>query len=374
MSKNNKYKRREKRKPFALPSPGASPGLISISENALPSKIRIYIYNEDTYEIKNLESLSEIIGLINDRRFTYWVEIRGFKSLSLFEVLADELKINKLVLEDITQGYQRPKFEEFGTYYFLVSRLLSINEEGNLDNEQLSFILTERALFTFQETYEDGFEAVRQRLATGRGNIRTGGSSYLLYALADLVVDRYFNLLNTWSNDLDLVEDRLFEKPDKNVMYDIQLVKRHLISLRRVLWPERDKINDILRTDSKWIPEANKAYFKDTYDHSVQLIDLVESMKEISSGHMDMYFSIISNRMNEIMKVLTVISSVFIPLTFIAGIYGMNFSREDPVTGRVMPHNMPELYQENGYLYVLILMFVIACLQVLYFWRKGWFK
>ena len=157
-------------------------------------------------------------------------------------------------------------------------------------------------------------------------------------------------------------------------MYDTQIIKRNLISIRRVVWPERDKLNDILRTDSPLISDQTKMFVKDAYDHCIQIIDIVESLKEISISNIDMYLSVISNRMNEIMKVLTIISSIFIPLTFIAGIYGMNFAQQDPVTGKMLPQNMPELYQEHGYLYTMIVMGAIAVAQIIYFWRKGWFK
>jgi magnesium transporter len=200
------------------------------------------------------------------------------------------------------------------------------------------------------------------------------GSSYMMYAIMDIIVDTYFEILGEWSDELDIIEDRLLDKPDKSIMFDTQLIKRHLINIRRVAWPERDKLNDMLRSDSPLITDQTKLYIRDAYDHCIQIIDLVESLKEISASNIDMYLSIISNRMNEIMKVLTIISSIFIPLTFIAGIYGMNFAKQDPVTGKLMPYNMPELYQSHGYLYTMIIMIFIAIVQVIYFWRKGWFK
>ncbi|RZL40928.1 MAG: magnesium/cobalt transporter CorA [Pedobacter sp.] len=279
-----------------------------------------------------------------------------------------------MVLEDITRTYQRPKYEEYGSYDFAVSRMLYLDEENSLENEQLSFVLTKNTLFTFQDKYEDCLDAVRKRLEIGKGTIRTGGSSYLMYALMDMIVDEYFSVLGFWSGELDDIEDRLLDKPERSIMFDTQSIKRQLITVRRSAWPERDKMNDMLRSDSPLITDQTKMFLRDAYDHCIQIIDMVESLKEISASNIDMYLSIISNRMNEIMKVLTIISSIFIPLTFIAGIYGMNFSREDPVTGKVLPQNMPELYQEHGYLYTMIVMGIIAVVQVVYFWRKGWFK
>ncbi|MFA6277295.1 MAG: magnesium/cobalt transporter CorA [Pedobacter sp.] len=372
MAKNSRHK--SKKHHYALPMPGSSPGLVFIDENSLQPKINLHVYNADTYKVEELNNLKGLATHTADKKLNYWVEIKGFGSANMFELLSTDWNINKLILEDITRTYQRPKYEEYGAYDFAISRMLYLDKENCLENEQVSFILTENILFTFQEKYEDCLEPVRQRLKIGKGNIRIGGSSYLMYAIMDMIVDAYFSVLSAWGEQLDAIEDRLFEKPDKSIMYDTQLIKRNLITLRRVAWPERDKMNDILRTDSPLIDDPTKMYLRDAYDHCIQIIDMVESLKEISASNIDMYLSIISNRMNEIMKVLTIISSIFIPLTFIAGIYGMNFSREDPVTGKILPQNMPELYQEHGYEYTMLVMGLIAVAQVIYFWRKGWFK
>jgi len=372
MSKPTKHKHKKHR--YVLPAPGSSPGMVFIDENSVEPHINLYSYNQNYYNVEQLTNLEGLKQRLTDKTYNYWVEIKGFKSYPMFDSLTKDWNINKLVLEDITRTYQRPKYEEYGAYDFAISRMLFLDEEDVLQNEQLSFILTENVLFTFQDKYEDCLDPIRSRLEIGKGNIRIGGSSYLMYALMDMIVDEYFSVLGFWSGELDNIEDRLFEKPDRTIMFDTQSIKRNLITVRRVAWPERDKMNDILRTDSPLISEATKVYMRDAYDHCIQIIDMVESLKEISASNIDMYLSIISNRMNEIMKVLTIISSIFIPLTFIAGIYGMNFSREDPVTGKVLPQNMPELYQEHGYLYTMIVMGIIAVVQVIYFWRKGWFK
>ncbi len=359
---------------YVVPSPGLSPGTVYLDEHSLEPRITLHTYLGDQYKVQKLEQLADLKNLTTNKDLSYWVEIKGFKSDTLFETLMNEYNINKLIVEDITTTNQRPKYEEYKKYDFAISRMLFLDGEGNLENEQLSFILTKNILFTFQDKYEDCLHPIRKRLEIGKGNIRIGGSSYLMYALMDMVIDQYFSVLGTWSEELDNIEGRLLEKPDKSIMFDTQLIKRNLITLRRVAWPERDKINDILRTDSDLISEQTKVYIRDAYDHCIQIIDMIESLKEISASNIDMYLSLISNRMNEIMKVLTIISSIFIPLTFIAGIYGMNFSREDPLTGKVLPQNMPELYEEHGYLYTMIGMGTIALLQLLYFWRKGWFK
>ncbi|RQO66071.1 magnesium and cobalt transport protein CorA [Pedobacter sp. KBW06] len=372
MAKPPKHKK--KRQHYALPHAGSSPGMIYIDEKAVKPVINLYQYNAESYKVQELNDISNLKQILTDKNYTFWVEIKGFKSLTLFETLSKDFGVNKLILEDITRTYQRPKQEEYDNHVFAVSRMLQLDEHQNLDNQQYSFLLTDNALFTFQEHYEDCLEPVRSRLKIGKGNIRTGGSSYLMYVLMDMIIDTYFEILGAWGDELDNIEDRLFDKPDKTVMFDTQLIKRNLINIRRVAWPERDKLNDILRSDTHLIPDHTKIYIRDAYDHCIQIIDIVESLKEISASNIDMYLSIISNRMNEIMKVLTIISSIFIPLTFIAGIYGMNFAIEDPVTHKLLPKNMPELYQEHGYLYTMIVMAAIAVLQIIYFWRKGWFK
>lgn len=372
MSKPLRFKHKKKR--YALPEPGTTPGFVYIDSNSLEPKINLYGFSADAFEVISLNNLHDISSRTKDTSVFYWVEIKGLNSGELFNVFSEELKIHKLVLEDITRTYHRPKFEEYDGYNFAISRMLRIGEDGSLENQQVSFIQTKNVLYTFQETYDDCLDAVRNRLREGKGNIRIGGTGYLMYAIMDMIVDAYFSVLNEWSEDMDLIEDRLLSRPDKSVMYEMQLVKRNLIALRRVIWPERDKMNDILRTESDLISDQTKMFIKDAYDHCVQLMDMVESMKEISSSNIDMYLSIISNRMNEIMKVLTIISSIFIPLTFIAGIYGMNFAKQDPVTGKIMPNNMPELYVANGYEYTLLVMAFIALVQIIFFWRKGWFK
>lgn len=365
---------RKKKKHYNLPSPGTSPGLVYIDDNALTPVIKLHKINDKSYEVKDLDSLKGVSDVIADKNFTFWIDIKGFGSEKIFDVLNQEFKINKLVLEDVTRTYQRPKIEEYDGYVFAISRMMLLDEDRNLENEQLSFILFDNTLITLKDTYSDCLDPVRQRLEAGKGNIRIAGASYIMYALMDIIIDTYFEILGTWSEDLDSLEDRLLDKPDRSIMFETQVIKRNLINIRRVSWPERDKLNDMLRSDSPLITDQTKIFIRDAYDHCIQIIDIVESLKEISASNIDMYLSLISNRMNEIMKVLTIISSIFIPLTFIAGVYGMNFSDRDPVTGKLMPGNMPELYHPHGYLYTMIIMGLIAVLQVIYFWRKGWFK
>jgi len=243
-----------------------------------------------------------------------------------------------------------------------------------LRNDQLSLFVGKNYVITMQDKYEDCFEPLRARIRSGKGNLRTVGSDYLMYSILDSIVDSYFPLLESIGEKLDELEDILFARPTRESLQQIQNIKRELIVFRRTVFAERDKINDLLRSDSNFVTNQTKIYLKDTYDHTIQVMDLVESYKEITASLMDIYLSSVSNRMNGIMKVLAVISTIFIPLTFIVGVYGMNFSRENPETGEVMAYSMPELYSPYGYFGVMIFMLVLVIIQLIIFWKKGWLE
>jgi magnesium transporter len=354
---------------------GEMPGSVNAPKDALKPIIEIYSYNG--HEIKESKG-TDISVVFNQIKIcenhTHWILIKGLGDESLIEEIGAKMNISRLVLEDIVHTRQRPKFEEYEDYVFLTSRVLHHHKDEAIENYQLSALVKQNYILSFQETHDEYFEGVKKRLKSGTGIIRTSGPGYLAYALTDTVIDRYFDMLNKVGDSLDLLEDRLYDSPDKSIMYEAQQTKRGMILLRRAAWPERDKINDMIRTESSLITVNDKLYLRDAYDHCIQVIDLIESYKEITSSIVDMYLSLVSNRMNEIMKVLTIISSIFIPLTFIAGVYGMNFAKQDPVTGKIMPGNMPELYVPHGYFYTMMVMLVIAIIQFLFFWRKGWFN
>jgi magnesium transporter len=353
---------------------GDSPGMIHIAEDALKPHINIYSYNEKELVTSKGTNIAVILDQFKKcDNHTHWIQINGLGDMKLIEAIGEHLRINALVLEDITSGTQRPKFEEYEHYVFAVSRITHLDEHNELLNTQFSAIVKKDLIISFEEDNEDRFDAVKNRLKVGKGAIRTAGPGYMCYALTDTIIDQYFVILATIGDALDGVEDQVYVKPDKSIMYNAQHLKRSLIGMRRASWPERDKVNDMIRTDSPLITSEVKTFLRDAYDHCIQIMDLIESYKEITSSIIDLYLSMVSNRMNEIMKVLTIISVVFIPLTFIAGIYGMNFSRQG-ANGQVIPDNMPELYWNHGYIYALILMFVIAFIQMFVFWRKGWFN
>ncbi len=355
------------------PVPGASPGIVEIYEGAREPKINAYAYNATEMYCEAIKSTADL-----DKHFekypslTHWIDIRGVGNLDLYEYLEKRFNIHRLVLEDISNVQQRPKMDEYDDYLFSVSRMLYINSDLEIENEQISFILMKNVLFSLQENYTDNIEPVIHRLNLGKGYIRTSGPSFMLYVLMDVIIDNYFKLIYKLGDELETIDELLYRRSDKSLMFQTQSIKRAMVMIRRVAWPERDKINDMIRSDFKLLDKTTKTFLKDAYDHTMQIIDLVENYKDIISSLIDMNLSLISNRMNEIMKVLTIISSIFIPLTFIAGVYGMNFAYKNPETGEILQYNMPELYDSNGYLYTLAGMLIIAIAQILYFWRKGW--
>lgn len=368
-----KIRRIHLKKKKYIPLPGSSPGAVQLFEGSLPPKITVYAYNNSEYYCDELNSIDELDEHLNKRpELTHWIDIRGLGDLSLYDYIEKEFNIHKLVLEDIANIQQRPKLDEYDDYLYAVSRMLYVDTGLEIENEQVSFILFPKILISFQENYTQKFEPVIHRLKSGKGNIRSGGSSYMLYSLKDVIIDDYFTLIYKLGDELETIEELLYRKPDKSLMYQTQSIKRAMIMIRRTAWPERDKVNDMIRSESKLITKHTRTFLKDTYDHCMEVIDLVESYKDVTTSLIDMNLSFISNRMNEIMKVLTIISSIFIPLTFIAGVYGMNFAYQDPQTGKMLENNMPELYSENGYVYTMAVMVLIALVQMIYFWRKGW--
>ncbi len=354
---------------------GDQPGVVKIAPDAVKPIINIYSYNEKELVTDKGTDIKVILDQLKKcRDHDHWIQIKGLGDAALLEDIGEHLKINPLVLEDIANVHQRPKFDEYDGYLFGVSRLIHYDRDKQLVNDQFSALIKDNIIISFEESHVEYFEAVKTRLASGIGSMRKLGPSYMYYALTDTILDRYFELLAQIGDSIDAVEDRLYRSADKTVMYEIQQLKRTMILLRRASWPERDKFNEMLRSDNPLINPGVKVYLRDAYDHVVQIMDMIENYKEISASIMDIYLSMVSNRMNEIMKVLTIISAIFIPLTFVAGIYGMNFAKVDPVTNKIMPDNMPELYSPQGYYYVLAIMFLIAFVQIVIFWRKGWFS
>jgi magnesium transporter len=354
--------------------PGSQPGSISIPTDALKPLIHVFLYDINGVTEKEVNSIAELKQYQADQGHQIlWMHISGFGDRNFFDELAVLYNLHRLEMEDVFNVYQRPKVDEYDGHLFFTSRLLSMYEDS-LSNDQLSLILGQNFVITIQDKRHDFFEPVRLRLRNGKGTMRSQKADYLAYALMDAVIDFYYPALEKIGNKLDDLEEELLSNPTQESMNRILQIKRELIVFRRAIWPERDKINDIIRSAFDEIEESTKVYFRDSYDHCIQILDIVESYKEVTASLMDVYLSSVSHRLNQVMKVLTIISTIFIPLTFIVGLYGMNFPHQNPDTGEKLPLNMPELYSPYGYVGVMAVMLIIVIIQLYIFQRKGWIK
>lgn len=353
--------------------PGSSPGTLTMAEDAAKPILKLSSFNSDTLIENNYESVTDVSNFITQHQeLTHWFEIIGLGDKQLLESLCSIFDINLLEMEDVTNLYQRPKHEEHASHLFIITRMLYVNEDGLLQNDQLALFCGSNFVITIHDKPDTILNPLRTRLLNGRGHMRVGGSGYLTYAINDALVDHYFPLLERVGDLLDELEDEVLTEATKLSLAKIQDTKRELIIYRRTAFAERDKLNDILRSKNEFINDNTKMYIRDTYDHIIQVIDLVDSYKEITASLMDIYLSSVSNKMNRVMKVMAVFSAVFLPLTFIVGLYGMNFARVDPETGKAMHHNMPELYHPNGYPIVVGVLVAVVLIEIWYFTRKGW--
>ena len=301
------------------------------------------------------------------------MDVRGYGDLPLMERLMQDFGIHPLQMEDVLGDYQRPKVELFDdNRLFLVSRMTEFTARHEIEEDQLSIFTGPNYVLTFQDDYDDCLEAVRNRLRSDFSHTRRKPPLYLAYALTDVVLDHYYPTMAAIGDYIELLEDQILrDRPTRRLLARILQVKKDILRFRRLVYPEREKINEILRLPEEVVPEETKVFFRDCYDHAIQAMDLAESYRESVSSLVDLYMSNQSNRMNEVMKVLTIISSIFIPLSFVVGLYGMNFQRQAP-DGRINYLNMPELYSPWGYPVLLIFLLLIVIIQLVYFYRKGW--
>ncbi|MBI1730642.1 magnesium/cobalt transporter CorA [Candidatus Acetothermia bacterium] len=341
---------------------GLSPGTLIYlgSKRTEEVKISLMEYDGDHVQERVLKKSEEAFPF-KDLPTSTWVNIDGLQQVEIIEALGRHFNIHPLVLEDILSTGQRPKMEEFESYIYIVLRMLSFNEqEAKLEDEQVSLILGPNFVLTFQENEGDVFDPVRNRLRNDKGKIRKAGADYLVYALIDAVVDNYFAVLEKVGDRIEFLDEQLAVNPTPEVLAQIHDLKRSILFLRKAVWPLRDVINHFQRGEIPIFQPPTMIFMRDVYDHTVQVIDTVETLRDIVAGMMDLYLSSLSNRMNEVMKVLTIIATIFIPLTFIVGIYGMNFDY------------IPELRWHWGYFAVLGIMGIIALGMLLYFKRKKW--
>jgi magnesium transporter len=354
---------------YSYHAPGSTPGTLRISEHALPPKISLVDYDENNLlQIENISPEDCVEHLDNES--VSWVDVGGLGDLEVFQKLGDIFKIPPLILEDIFNVPQRPKLEEYDGQLLIITQMVVLKPKNKgFWLEQVSFILSKYHLLTIQEeSDQDCFDRIRDRLQQNKGSIRKQGADFLAYALWDAVIDGFFPVLENLGDRIEELEDEVVISPTPETLTEIHKIKRELLALRRAIWPQRDALSVLIRDGSGLVSDDVLRYFRDCYDHTVMIIDMVETYRELASGLMDVYLSAVSNKMNEVMQLLTVISTIFIPLTFIAGIYGMNFDT------KASAWNMPELSWHFGYLFCLGIMAVIAAILLAFFWRKGWLR
>ncbi|HSA31885.1 MAG TPA: magnesium/cobalt transporter CorA [Candidatus Omnitrophota bacterium] len=341
---------------------GAVPGtLVHIGEKRA-DQVRIQIMDYDEKDALQLDPKTvEECFAFRDTKTVTWINVDGLHDVGVIEAIGKRFDIHPLTLEDILHTEQRPKVEMFPNYAYVVLKMMRIDEEDNLQVEQVSFVIMKGCVISFQEQQGDVFDYVRQRIMEAKGRIRTMGSDFLAYALIDAIVDHYFVILENFSDETESLEEDLLEQAHTNLLAEIQDMKRQMIFLRKSIWPLREVLSQLQKYETVIFSEAVDPYLRDVYDHTIQVVDMVEGLRDTISGLMDIYLSSASNKMNEIMKVLTVFSTIFIPLTFIAGVYGMNFE------------HMPELHWRWGYFLVLGFMAMVVAGMLAFFRAKRWF-
>jgi magnesium transporter len=342
---------------------GMSPGtLLHIGEQKTdPPLICIINYDSDTHVAKQYTN-SDKPSPIRYKEGITWINIDGLHQIDLIEHIGNEFGISRLTLEDILNTNQRPKLDAHENYVYLVVKMLHYPEDSpDLEVEQVSFLLGKDFVISFQESPGDTFNSVRHRLQQSSNSIRTRKADYLLYALLDTIVDNYFVIIEHLSDKTENLEERLLHQVSDDLLNEIYQLRKEISNIRRSIYPLREVIAALDRNDSHIMSSDTKWYIRDVYDHTIQVIDQVENFREAITTMIDLYMSGISNRMNNIMKVLTVISTIFIPLTFIVGLYGMNFD------------NMPELHWHYGYFIIWGIMITMGLSMFAYFRRKKWF-
>lgn len=340
---------------------GLPPGTAIYTGERAPeeTRIRSYLYNEDGYEEKTGLDPNQLKDILKEPG-SRWIIISGLADTEMISGICDSSGIHPLTTEDILSTHQRPKIESFDNYIYIVIRIIIPGETGGFYSEQANIILFKDTVFTFLEHNDRMFEPVERRLIASKGRLRKEGADYLFYAVIDSVVDKYFEIFEIIGERLEEIEDSVITSPDPEVLEEIYSVRRDLIWLRKSIWPLRDVVAELSRGEYELITDNTGIFLRDVHDHLAQISETLETYRDLAAGLLDLYLSGVSNRMNEVMKVLTIIATIFIPLTFIAGLYGMNF------------RYMPELDHPYAYPAVLLLMIAIAAAMILYFRKKRW--
>ena len=343
-------------------SVGLAPGSIVFTgeKSSAPVRIRSFSYSSESLVEREFDSINDVIQQHDPDKIN-WINIDGLNDTDQIKQVGNHFNIHPLVLEDIVHPGQRPKVEDHGDYLYIVIRMLYYDETAHeLLSEQLSLIVLPGLVLSFQERQGDVFNPLRERLRNALGRIRKKGSDYLAYALLDIIIDRYFLVLEQMNEQVEAIETLILENPSTETISIIGSMRRELIVLRKAVWPARDLLNNLGKIESSLIKKDTQPFLRDVYDHTIQVIDIADSLRDMIGVLRDSYQSVLGNRMNEIMKVLTIIATIFIPLTFMAGIYGMNFA------------NMPELNAPLGYPILMFLMLIVAAGMVHFFRSKDW--
>ncbi len=341
---------------------GLPPGsIVSVGDKKTKEvNVSLIEYDENDLHQKKINNLKELLT-IEDKSAVSWINADGVHETEILHFIGENLGLHSLILEDILNTDQRPKIEEFDTYIFIVVKMIYTDKEKEeIITEQISIILANKYLLSFQEKPGDVFNPIRERLKNQKGKLRNNGTDYLCYTLIDVIVDNYFHVLESIGIKIEKIEEELLFNPSQDALKEIHKLKQDVIFLQHSIWPLREVINNFKKSDSALVQEFTIRYLDDVYDHCIQVIDSLNTYKDIISGLLDVYISNVSNKMNEVMKTLTIIATIFIPLTFLAGIYGMNFE------------NMPELKYEGAYFFILGFMFLIFILMIAYFRKKRW--
>ena len=341
------------------PPAGSRPGTLAIAPGSPPPVIHVYQYTAEELTERAVTDVEELLPYARSDKTT-WVDVRGLGDEAVLRRIAELFEIDGLSLEDAVNLPQRAKSEARDRHQVIIARLPILTDDGDVDTPQVCLLLGRTHLITFQERSIGAFDPVRERLRSGIGPIRTLGADYLAYALIDTVIDRYYPPAESLSHALEDLEDEIAERDNPDAVARLHTIRRQLVILRRVGWPQREAITSLIRDQTPFVTDEVRSYLRDTQDHIAQIVELIDSCREMTVSLMDIHLSAVSQRTNEVMKVLTIVASIFIPLTFIAGIYGMNFEY------------MPELQRRSAYPMVISAMVIVAGGMIGYFWRKGW--
>jgi len=340
-----------------LKPPGMSPGVPVLTGEAVPPRIHVIRYSAEQLEEFDVTTADACRALAPGAGGVTWVDVQGLGDLTLLQILGETFGLHPLALEDVVHVSQRPKMEDYDTHIFMIARMA---EEGGYTTDQTSLFLGGDFVVTFQERHGDCLDPVRERLRRGKGLIRRSGPDYLAYAILDAIIDGYFPVLEAWGEMMDALEREVVENPTRGSLARLHAARRGIQMLRRSVSPMRDAVSSLIRYEGDLVTQQTRVYLRDCHDHAVQIMEIVTSYQEQVTGLMEIYLSSLSQRLNEVMKVLTIIATIFIPLTFVVGVYGMNFEF------------MPELHWRYAYPTVMGGMTVTGLLMLWYFARRGW--